>query len=126
MKAQGSDDDFTIQYLPLLLSSSTRAWLEQLEPGSICYWGDLRAVFISHFHGTYTHLRNSCDLHNYKQRADKTLQEYIQRFSKKRNELLNITDADMINAFGMTYEALIHALGHETPCMTRELLDVAT
>ena len=28
MKAEGSDDDFTIQYLPLLLSSSTRAWLE--------------------------------------------------------------------------------------------------
>jgi hypothetical protein len=30
MRAGGSDDDFTVQYLPLLLSSSTRAWLEQL------------------------------------------------------------------------------------------------
>jgi hypothetical protein len=28
MKARGSDGNFTIQYLPLLLSSSTRAWLE--------------------------------------------------------------------------------------------------
>jgi hypothetical protein len=59
MKARGSDDDFTIQYLPLLLSSSTRAWLEQLEPGSIRCWGDLRAVFIDHFQGTYTCLGNS-------------------------------------------------------------------
>ena len=34
----------------------------------------------------------------------------------------------MINAFiyGMTYEVLIHALGRETPCMMRELLDVTT
>ena len=34
----------------------------------------------------------------------------------------------MINAFiyGMTYEALIHALGHKTPHMTRELLDITT
>jgi len=34
----------------------------------------------------------------------------------------------MINAFicGMTYEALIHALGHKTSRMTWELLDVAT
>jgi hypothetical protein len=34
----------------------------------------------------------------------------------------------MINAFscGMTYEALVHALGCETLRTTRELLDVAT
>ena len=34
----------------------------------------------------------------------------------------------MINAFicGMTYEALINALGHETPRTMRELLDIAT
>ena len=59
MKAEGSDDDFAVQYLPLLLSSSTRAWLEQLEPSNIRCWCDLRAVFIIHFQGTYTHPRNS-------------------------------------------------------------------
>ena len=34
----------------------------------------------------------------------------------------------MINAFTcrMTYEALVHALSHETPRTMRELLDVAT
>ena len=42
----------------------------------------------------------------------------------KHNELQNITDADMINAFicGMTCEAL----GHETLRTTRELLNVTT
>ena len=45
-----------------------------------------------------------------------------------RNELPNITDADMINAFiyGTSYKALIHALGRESPCMTWELLDITT
>ena len=36
MKAEGSDDDFVVQYLLLLLSCSTRAWLEQLELHNIC------------------------------------------------------------------------------------------
>ena len=85
-------------------------------------------VFIGHFQGTYTRPRNSWDLYNYRQRADETLREYIQCFSKKHNELPNITDANVINAFicGTNYEALVHALGHETPRMTWELLDVAT
>jgi hypothetical protein len=71
----------------------TRAWLEQLELDSIRYWGDLRSVFISHFQGMYTWPGNSWDLRNCRQRPDKTLREYIQHFSKKRNELPNITDA---------------------------------
>jgi hypothetical protein len=47
---------------------------------------------------------------------------------KKCNELPNITDADVINAFiyGMTCEALVHSLSCETPCTLQELLDIAT
>jgi hypothetical protein len=46
----------------------------------------------------------------------------------KCNELPNITDADVINAFicGTTCETLVHALGRETPHTMRELLDVTT
>ena len=38
------------------------------------------------------------------------------------------SDVGIINAliYGTTCEALINALGHETPCMTWELLDIAT
>ena len=73
-------------------------------------------VFIGHFQGTYTQLGTSWDLRNYRQRSNETLREYIQNFSKKRNELPNITDANVINAFicGMTYEALVHAPDRET------------
>jgi hypothetical protein len=60
--------------------------------------------------------------------ADKTLREYIQCFAKKHNELPNITNTDVINAFicGMTCEAPVHVLSRETPCMMRELLDITT
>jgi hypothetical protein len=40
----------------------------------------------------------------------------------------NITDVDVINTFiyGMTCEALVHVLNHETSSTTWELLDVTT
>ena len=76
----------------------------------------------------YTRPRNSWDLRNYRQRANETIRGYIQRFSKKHNELPNITDANVISAFirGMTYEAPIHVLGRETPHMMLELQDITT
>lgn len=41
-----------------------------------------------------------------------TLHEYIQCFSKKRNEVPNVMDVDVINVFtcGTTCKALVHAL----------------
>jgi hypothetical protein len=66
MRARGSNNDFSIQYLPLLLSSSTRDWLEQFEPDSICCLGDLRSIFIEHLQGMYTQPENSWDLRNCK------------------------------------------------------------
>jgi hypothetical protein len=59
---------------------------------------------------------------------DKTLCEYIRRFSRQCNELPNVANADMIRAFlsGTTYESLVHKLGRKHPRTTKELLDIAT
>jgi hypothetical protein len=61
-------------------------------------------------------------------RTNETLQEYIQRFSKKHNELPNITNAEVINAltYGTTCEVLIHTLRHEALRTMWELLGIAT
>jgi hypothetical protein len=103
------------------LARAAQGWQHQL-------LGDLRSIFVDHFQGSYTQPGNSWDLCNCWQSSDETLRKYVQRFSKKHNELPNITDADVINAFtyGTTCEALVHALRHETPCMAQELLDIAT
>jgi hypothetical protein len=62
------------------------------------------------------------------QKPDESLQDYIQCFSKQCNELPNIADADVINAFlsGTTNETLVHNLSRKSPRTTKELLDIAT
>jgi hypothetical protein len=56
------------------------------------------------------------------------LWDYIQRFSKQRTELPNITDSDVIGAFlaGTTCRDLVSKLGRKTPTKASELMDIAT
>jgi predicted nucleotidyltransferase len=56
------------------------------------------------------------------------LRDYIQRFSKQRTELPNITDSDVIDAFlaGTTCRDLVSKLGRKTPTRASELMDIAT
>ena len=85
---RANDDLFIIQYLPLYLMESARAWLEHLPADSIHSWEDFKRIFVWNFWGTYVHLRNSWDLKAAcKQKAGETLREYIRHFSKQCNEL---------------------------------------
>jgi hypothetical protein len=65
----------------------------------------------------YTWPRNSRDLRNCGLRANETLWEYIRCFSKKHNELPNVTNTNVINAFtcGMTCKVFIHVFRCEAP-----------
>jgi hypothetical protein len=59
-RAGGADDDpFIIQYLPLYLTESARAWLKHLPMNNIHLWVDLKRIFIRNFQGTYVCPRNS-------------------------------------------------------------------
>ena len=59
-RAGGTDDDlFIIQYLPLYLAKSTRAWLEHLPMDSIHSWADFKRIFIGNIQGTYVRPGNS-------------------------------------------------------------------
>ena len=59
-RAGGADDDlFIIQYLPLYLAKSTRAWLKHLPANSIHSRTDLKRIFEGNFQGSYVHPRNS-------------------------------------------------------------------
>jgi hypothetical protein len=93
------DDRVIIRQLPLFLSDTARAWLEDLLPRQIHDWNDLVRVFEGNFKGTYMRPGNSWDLQSYKQKPGESLRDYIWRFSKQRTELPNITDSDVIMAF---------------------------
>ena len=46
-RASGPDDDlFIIQYLPLYLAESARAWLEHLPTDSIHSWAEFKRIFV--------------------------------------------------------------------------------
>jgi hypothetical protein len=46
-RIEGAHDAFIVQYIPLLLSSSTRAWLKKRDASCIGNWADLRVLFVS-------------------------------------------------------------------------------
>jgi hypothetical protein len=71
-------------------------------------------------------LGNSWDLKSSKQEPGKSLRDYIRRFSKQCNSLLDVVDVDVLSAFlsRSTYKSLIHKLGCHKPRTTRELLDI--
>ena len=52
MQIGGENDDVAMKHLPLMLEGSTRAWLNQLAPGSIFSWEELAQVFVRTFEGT--------------------------------------------------------------------------
>jgi hypothetical protein len=121
----GTDDDnLIIRNLPLFLSDTARAWLEQLPSGQISNWDDLVQAFV----GNFVRPGNSWDLRSCRQQPGESLRDYIRRFSKQRTELPNVTDSDVIGAFlaGTTCRDLVSKLGRKTPTRARELMDIAT
>jgi hypothetical protein len=51
-RASGAEDDhFIIQFLPIYLADTSRAWLDHLPKNSIYCWEDLKEIFHEDFHG---------------------------------------------------------------------------
>jgi hypothetical protein len=71
---------------------------------------------------------NSWDLRSCRQQPGESLRDYIQRFSKQRTELPNVTDSNVIGTFlaGTTCRDLVSKLGRKTPTRASELMDIAT
>jgi hypothetical protein len=61
-----NNDLFIIQFPPIYLVESSRAWLDHLLRNTINSWDDLWEVFTSNFQGTYVHPSNPWDLKSYR------------------------------------------------------------
>lgn len=105
-----------------------RAWLEHLPSNTIHDWVDLKKAFSGNFQRMYKHPESSLDLKGCVQRSMKSLWDYIQRFSQKKNELPDATDANIVSAFTYetTNEALVHELGRGQPKTIADLHIIAT
>jgi hypothetical protein len=56
----GADDDlFIMQFLPIYLADTARAWLDQLPRNTINSWEDIKEIVTENFQGTYVRPGNS-------------------------------------------------------------------
>jgi hypothetical protein len=99
-RAGGADNDlFMLQFLPIYLVGTSKAWIDHLPRNSIDCWEDLKEIFTSNFQGTYVRLGNPGDLKGCRQKQGESLWVYNQHYSRKCHELPKICDADIISVF---------------------------
>ena len=74
------------------------------------------------------HPGNSWDLKSCRQKLDKSLRDFIRRFSKQCTELPSVGDSEIVQAFlsGTTYRDLVRELGRNMPTSAAALLDITT
>jgi hypothetical protein len=94
-----TSDEVIIRNLPLHLGDSARTWLEHLPASQIHNWDDLVRTFVGNFQGTYVRPGNSWDLRSCTQRPDKSLRDFIRRFSKRCTELPSVVQSEIVHAF---------------------------
>jgi hypothetical protein len=120
------DDLFIIQFLPIYLVDTARAWLDHLPRNSIDCWEDLKEFFTGNFQDTYVWPGNPWDLKDCRQKQGESLRDYIWQFSQKCHEFPKICDDNIISMFwsNTNCRTLEHELSHDQPKTTKELLNI--
>jgi hypothetical protein len=103
-------------------------WLEHLPPSQIHNWDDLVRTFVGNFQGMYVRPGNSWDLRACTQKPGESLQDFIQRFSKRCTEVLSVAQSEIVHAFleGTTCRDLVCELRRSPPVDSNELFVIAT
>jgi hypothetical protein len=95
----GGSRDNALQLLSLHLKDNTRAWLNNLAPGSIRSWEEFQQAFIANFRGTLRRPTSFEELRLCVQKTGENLRSYISRWLSLRNTLENISPERAIDAF---------------------------
>jgi hypothetical protein len=88
-----------VRYLPLMLSGTTRQWINDLAENSIQTWFDMQIVFTENFKGTYKRPHNIGDLQRYQRADNETSQTFLARWLDMKNSCEGITNESAILAF---------------------------
>jgi hypothetical protein len=72
---------FMVKYILIFLGNSARAWLDNLEEGTIRCWKDFEHEFHNHFEGAYTKPVSAWKLVGYLRKKGETLRDYVRRFT---------------------------------------------
>src|SRR4051812_14701089 len=92
IKFQRGTNTTAMQYIQLMLESSTRHWLKNLPRGSFSSWKQFRGAFIENFKSTYKRPASLEELRAYKQGTRESLRACIQRWTILKNSAEDISD----------------------------------
>ena len=115
--AAGGDTSIMVNYLPIMLTPTAMNWFTSLAPDSIGSWEELKKVFTDNYMATCIRSGTKHDLNRIYQKPFEILRSYIRRFSKMRNSIPNITEAEVITAFirGLHHRELCSKFNRKRP-----------
>lgn len=96
VRAGGGDTDVMANYLPVMLQPAAMNWLTSLQPDIIDSSDHLKWMFIENYKATCERSVTKHDLARVYQKTGEILQSYIRRFSKVRNWIPDILEAEVI------------------------------
>ncbi|CAN6324043.1 unnamed protein product [Urochloa humidicola] len=114
-------------YLPVMLTKECRNWLGGLPRDSINSWERLTELFTSNYHDMWERPGSKRLLGQLRRCKNKTLREFIQRFSEKRNSISFMDERDVITAFhrGIANGTLINRWTRKPPRTVNEMFTIA-
>ncbi|XP_043717553.1 uncharacterized protein LOC122665467 [Telopea speciosissima] len=100
-------------------------WFAKLKPNSIRGFTELAKAFISHFQSSVKQKKTTANLLAIKQRADKSIKDYITRFNAESLEIKDLDDAMAFNALHneVTNHDLVKSLALDPEMTMPQLLD---
>src|SRR3954471_15577048 len=99
VKLQRGTNVTAMQYVQIMLESSARHWLKNLQRGSMSSWSQFRGAFIENYKSTYKRPASLEELRACKQGTSETLRAYIHRRTILKNSAEDISDKSAIVAF---------------------------
>ena len=95
----GGNKFVAVRYVPLMLTGSTRTWLNGLPAYSINAWLDFHEAFIRNFSSTYKRPGRPFDLSQCRQGKDESDRDYLTRWSALRNSCEGVHEVQAISYF---------------------------
>jgi hypothetical protein len=96
--ARGSPN-FAVRYLPMMLSSTVRQWINDLAENFIQTWFDMQIAFTQNFEGTYNRPHNIGDLQWCRWADNETSRTFLAGWLDMKNSCEGVTNESAILTF---------------------------
>ncbi|GMN18961.1 hypothetical protein TIFTF001_048559 [Ficus carica] len=124
MRIRGATQAQMCLAFSLTLTGPALQWFQQLEPGSIGSFRELKQQFLGRFVMTKTRKKDKLYLYSLKQGTEESLKSYIERFSQEMNYVEGYTDSDAVAAIreGLLEGSMLKSIVHKQPKTFAELI----